>query len=179
MITAWSELKDFSPLTVLRMRNEVVLEWSANTVLPLERLSCGQVPEYACGNHIGRFTMREVADAVQKHALVPPGEVCFKPFRFTRCIAEIRLSLDHQRRSRYHSNLLEFPLECIVSGTQSLAIEPTRPICVRCDFDPIRIGKALRGLGELRLVYPPCWTPRLPLYAREPDRVFVDLQIGR
>jgi hypothetical protein len=45
------------------------------------------------------FTMREVADAFEKHALVASCEIRLKRFRFTRWIAEIRLSLDYERRS--------------------------------------------------------------------------------
>jgi hypothetical protein len=63
------------------------------------RLFRVQVPEYACGNCIGCFTMREVADAFEKHALVASCAIRLKRFRFTRWIAEIRLSLDYERRS--------------------------------------------------------------------------------
>jgi hypothetical protein len=57
------------------MEDRVLGGWSAKLKLSLAddfrmvRLFRVQVPEYACGNCIGCFTMREVADAFQKHAL--------------------------------------------------------------------------------------------------------------
>src|SRR5439155_23407120 len=97
-------------------------------------------------------------------------EVVIEALGRGRLVAAVSHTLDHQGRGGEGCDLGETILQGVVTRVEELG-PPPAAIPVKRDRSPIRVFKAPRRRGELRLVKPPGRAPSIPKDAREPLRV--------